>query len=596
MPAFKTEFANFERDVARISEHLEKELSAHFGHEDFKSISMLKSVFYRNKGAYLIGRLRLKNNEILPFALALVHLAEGITVDAVLMDEESVSGIFSYTRANFHVEVSLPELRISYYREMVEFLKTTMPRKDKADLLSAIGFISPAKIAFTENLRRHLKETGEKFSGTKGEKGTVMITFTLDTLPYVFKIISDKDKQRKQPPREPSEIAAKYDEVHMVDRVGRLLDIMVFTNVRLKKSDFSEETYAEIARWAPNTLIHENGDIIIKNLYVQRKLTPLDIYLEAHKDNPGEIKRVLTDLGNLIKELAFIDKWPGPWDLHIKNVGVTYYGKTVLYDYDELTAFRSLNFVESVPLSYVSYDSYDDPDSSFVSTDYIDRMFYKRISLQDLLFSMNVPYEYWDIFREAHPDLFRLEFYENMKERIKQGDIIDYFPYPERTRIRNAGFGTGINTASEKFQQKSSESISARPALVIAAHFKEMFLTLQTASGRAMFGDPGKIIVLHPDNDQAASFGKKLIKILAQKHTSRFYDVMTGSFELLKREVVVDILKKNGFFYIGDPGALSSNLKATLYPNNTEIATWAVWFGNALWHELKGRQITQTAA
>ncbi len=594
------QFENFERDITRVSEYLEKDLFSRFGSKDFKSISMLKSVFYRNKGAYLIGRLRLKNNETIPFILSLVHPESGIAVDAVLADEESVSSIFSYTRSNFHVEVSYSALRVSYYREMVEFLKTVMPRKDKADLLSAIGFTSPAKIAFTESLRKHLKETKEKFTATKGEKGTVMITFTLDTLPYIFKIISDKDKQRKRPQREPSEIAAKYDEVHMADRVGRLLDTMVFTNMHFTKSDFSEETYAEILRWAPDVLIHQDDGFIIKNLYVQRKLTPLDIYLEEQKNNPEEIKRILTDLGNLIKELAFIDKWPGPWDLHIKNVGVTYFGKAVLYDYDELSPFRHLNFVQSVPQEFISTDSWDEPDPSFVSTDYLERIFYKRVSLHDLLYNMNVPFEHWEIFREAHPDLFQVDYYENIKRRIKQDDIIDYFPYPARTRIREAGFGAEMDSSilrmANRLSQSSGQTANMKPTLVIAEHFKEIYFALQSASGRAMFGDPDKIIILHSNDEKADRLGRRFRRMLERRAKAHAYEIATGSFSLLKQEIVVNKLQEKGFFYIGNRGMVPENLKDALYRNNAEITEWAVWLGGAIEHELRAKQSIQAAA
>ncbi|GEM_PF-6109 len=453
LPGFESPFKNKEADIRIAAEKIRAELESLQGHDAFNSITILKSVFYRNKGAYLVGRMKLEDKSI-PFVLPLVHEKGGIELDAVLMDDNSVRAVFSQTRANFHVAISHPALKVSFHRELIHFLETILPNRSRADIMSSIGLIHPGKIEFRKNLREHLERTSEQFVFTEGKKGTVMSTFTLPTLDYVFKVISDRDMQRKKPARERAEVEAKYHKVHVEDRIGRFLDTMVFRNLRFRKKDFSSDVFAELKSWAPSVIIDDGDDIIIKHVYAQRKLKPLDDHIEENAGNPDEIRRVLTDLGWLIKDSAKINLWPGIRDLKLRNFGVTSYpavgrdagGRVVSYDYDELVSFESRKFVDSIaPVYYPREEDGEAPVG--YDSDYIERYVYAKVPVKDILVDLDLPQEYWHILEEEHPQLFQIDYWNRVKGQLGEGKIFNFYPYPAHTRLRKAGFGVAQQKA-----------------------------------------------------------------------------------------------------------------------------------------------------
>src|SRR5690554_726632 len=95
-------------------------------------IQVLNNLFFRNKGAYAVGRL-INHGTTHPFAVALLRRPSGhVYVDALLLGENDLSALFSFTRAYFLVDMETPAA-------YVNFLATLMPRKAKAELYSTIG-------------------------------------------------------------------------------------------------------------------------------------------------------------------------------------------------------------------------------------------------------------------------------------------------------------------------------------------------------------------------------------------------------------------------------------------------------------------------
>ncbi len=423
---FKAPFQNLEEDSLKAAKMLESDLEWNFGSTEFEAIQMLEPVFYRNKGAYLVGRVMVKN-EWLPFVLPLLHSDSGITIDAVLTDEASISNVFSFTRSNFHVGVD-------YYRELLDFLETILPRKGKAALQSAIGFVQPAKLQLTRELRHHLKRTKEQFVETSGTKGWVMATFTTPSFPYVFKVIADHS-EKEMTSREG--VMGKYRLVHSVDRVGRMLDAMVFRNIEFDTALFPKELLQELMGRAPSSVIRKNGHVLFKHLYVQRKTIPLDYYIKQVAD-PRKIEKVLIDLGWCIKELAAAGIWVG--DLKLKNFGVTEHSRVVSYDYDELGKLTDYEFIDHLPPHMPAGE--DEP--SYRDSDYMDRYIYKRVPVKRFVWEMEIPDQFKSFFENIHNDLFTVEFWEGMQAKIKEKRIADWFPYPQNRRLRQ----TSVSTSS----------------------------------------------------------------------------------------------------------------------------------------------------
>src|SRR6185436_14055453 len=105
-----------ERVAASIGRHIQQHRLP-----PIQAFEMIPTVFYRNKGAYLVGRMR-AGQETIPLVLALLHPPEGIQVDAVLLTSDDASIVFGFTRSYFHAVIDHPYA-------IVKFLQTIMPLK-----------------------------------------------------------------------------------------------------------------------------------------------------------------------------------------------------------------------------------------------------------------------------------------------------------------------------------------------------------------------------------------------------------------------------------------------------------------------------------
>jgi isocitrate dehydrogenase kinase/phosphatase len=366
------------------------------------SIEMLRPLFYRNKGAYLVGRMW-AGSRVIPLALALSHPAEGITVDAVLTEEGDLRRIFSYTRANFHVELE------GQYRELLGFLHSIMPHKNWAALYSSIGFMNPAKIQLSKDLGAHLKRPRTKLTAAWGIPGLVMVVFTSHGFPYVFKVIRDDDQVTKTGYIGHQGVTDKYRLVQEGDRVGRLLDTITFHHLRFSRDDFEPKILRELLDTAGSSVRSIGGDIAITRCYAQREATPLPIYLRQC-DWP-EIERVLNDLGWCLKDMAAAGLFPGELDL--KNFGVAEDGRVVFFDFDGLDELGKFSF-DDVSL-----------EASLGQEELFEYLLHTY--RQSLI----------DVFRRLHPDLFTPPYWQTVQRLLRQGEVLDTFPYPAQKRLEH---------------------------------------------------------------------------------------------------------------------------------------------------------------
>lgn len=412
---FDAPFQDLERDIQLVTDQVETHLRTIGALRVVDRTEMVKSAFYRSMGAYLVGRL-FSGSHLIPLVLALLHTSQGIVVDAILLDEDKVSILFSFARSYFHVEVERPY-------DLIYFLKSIIPRKRVAELYISIGYNKHGKTELYRDLLRHLYYSNEKFQISRGQRGMVMTVFTMPNYDIVFKLIKDHFNQPKDSTR--AEVMEKYELVFKRDRAGRLVDAQEFEHLKFDRSRFSAELLDELRRVAPKTVSVQNEHVVIGHAYVERRVIPLDIYVrEANKE---AARAAVIDYGRAIKDLAASNIFPG--DLLLKNFGVTRHGRVVFYDYDELCLLTTCHF-RVIPAS----ESYEqelasEPWFHVNENDIFPEEFRKFLGLPDDLRA---------VFEEYHADLYGVAFWRQCQARLQAGEIIHIFPYTESDRLHGA--------------------------------------------------------------------------------------------------------------------------------------------------------------
>jgi len=112
-------------------------------------LDIVRSVFYRNKGAYVVGRVR-RGGVTLPLVLPLLRAERGIVVDAVLMTPNEASVVFGFSWSYFRVDIPRP-------RELVDFLSSIMPFKRIDELYNGIGYNKHGKTELFRNIVAYLQ-------------------------------------------------------------------------------------------------------------------------------------------------------------------------------------------------------------------------------------------------------------------------------------------------------------------------------------------------------------------------------------------------------------------------------------------------------
>jgi len=411
---FDAAFKDLERDIDFISDTLENSRLLEAGTKNGAKLELLKSIFFRNKGAYIVGRL-FAGEVVYPFVMPLLHGESGIYVDALLLAKNDVGSIFSYTRSYFLVDVDI-------VTEMVDFLKSFLPTKTVGELYNSIGFEKHGKTVFYRNFLRHLEKATDSFVVAPGIKGMVMSVFTLPSYNMVFKIIKD----RFAPPKKVTEkeVKEKYEVVNLHDRVGRMTDSHMFENLIFDRALFTEELLEELLEEAPSKIIVTDNQVEIKHLYVEKRMIPLNLYLE--EASPEEAEEVIDEYGKAIKQLAAVNIFPG--DMLLKNFGVTRLKRVVFYDYDEIGFLTDYNF-RVIPEPRDEYEEMSATPYFHVGPNDIFPEEFPRflIGRQDIR----------EIFYRLHGDLYDVKFWKTMQAQLKEGGILDVFPYHKRLRFEN---------------------------------------------------------------------------------------------------------------------------------------------------------------
>ena len=407
-------FADLKRDVGFVWQTLLE----HFGgewpaREPNYQVQVLGSAFYRNKGAYVIGKI-VNGNVETPFAVCVLHDAAGrLVLDTILCDSESISVLFSLSRAYFMADMDVP----SGY---VQFLQTLMPAKPRSDLYTVVGLAKQGKTLFFRDLLHHLHHSQDAFVEAPGTRGLVMHVFTLPSYPYVIKVIKDEFGLSKHSDR--ATVKRKFLMVKEIDRVGRMADTLEFKHLALPRSRFAPELLAQLLDLAPSTVEIDGEDLIVGHCYVERRMTPLNLYLETA--TAEEVEHVVREYGDTIRELAIANVFAG--DMLWRNFGVNRHGRVVFYDYDEIEYLTDCTFRAVPPAPNPEAELSAEPWYPVGPLDVFPEEFET--------FLLGNP-RVRGAFLRYHAELLRPMFWQNCQQQVARGEIVDFFPYPESIRF-----------------------------------------------------------------------------------------------------------------------------------------------------------------
>jgi isocitrate dehydrogenase kinase/phosphatase len=376
-------------------------------------VQILPSLFFRNKAAYVIGKI-VNGYDELPIALPILqNNQQQLFVDTVLASRDELLALFSFARAYFMVDSEVPS-------STVQFLRSLMPSKPRAELYSAIGLQKQGKTLFYRDFLTHLRHSSDEFVVAPGIKGLVMSVFTLPSFPYVFKVIKDWYPPPKDTTRE--QIKSKYLLVKQHDRVGRMADTWEYSNVAFPKSRFSAELIEELKKYCTSQFEEEDDAYIVKHCYIERRMIPLNLYLQNADD--AALNKAVAEYGQAIKDLVAANIFPG--DMLWKNFGVTRQGKVVFYDYDEIEYITDCKFRKVPPARNEEDEMASEPWYNVYKGDVFPETF-ATFLLGDLRVRK--------AFMQHHSDLLDAAFWQTCKDRINAGHVHDVFPYAQEKRF-----------------------------------------------------------------------------------------------------------------------------------------------------------------
>jgi isocitrate dehydrogenase kinase/phosphatase len=412
---FDLPYAQRGADAALLAEDLERRFT-HWGEKPVRAIEMLETVFYRERRAYLVGRV-FGTDRFAPLVIALCHAPEGgISVDAALTERDDVAVLFGITRSYFLADFET-------VGDAVVFLKTLLPRKNVDEWYSMLGRLKQAKTERYRHFFRHFEASPERFLHAPGTKGMVMAVFTLPDYPLVFKVIRDHFAPPKTVARQ--DVVAKYQLVFKHDRAGRLIDAQEFRHLRFPRRRFAPEVLEELLGECRESVVADGDDVVLLHCYVERRLRPLNLLVM--EDEPQAARRAILDYGQAIKDLAMCNVFPG--DMLLKNFGVTRHGRAIFYDYDELCLVSECRFREMPKPSSHDEEMHHGPWYHVDEHDVFPEQFPLFLGLAAADRAALIA---------THGEIFDATWWRALQARFRDGDPPEIAPYPEALKLRIA--------------------------------------------------------------------------------------------------------------------------------------------------------------
>ena len=419
---FRVRYENLDRDSELVAQEIDLHLWPIIGIEKTFVIQVLKPVFYRNKVAYIIGRI-VVDARIIPLVIPLINGSSGIAADTVLLHEPEVSTVFSFAYSYFFVDAER-------YDALITFLRSIMPHADLAELYTSLGYNRHGKTEFYRELHRFVHVSKEQFVIAPGLEGAVMTVFTLPNHGSVFKVIKDRPcflRSNFDTPKviTQEKVRYQYNFVSHRDHAGRLVDTQEFENLRFKKKRFSDALLSEFAEAARKNVLITDDYVIVRHVYVQRKVVPLPLYFQCEK-NPEAIRHILIDFGYFLKDIAASGVFP--CDLfNTWNYGVTHWGRVVLYDYDDVMPIERIKFREK-PAPRNEMEEAEPEENWIIATE-------EDFFMDEIDRYSGIPRPLKGIFRSVHGDLYTLGFWDALTNRVNRGEIFDVIPYDRAKRF-----------------------------------------------------------------------------------------------------------------------------------------------------------------
>jgi isocitrate dehydrogenase kinase/phosphatase len=410
---FRSAWKDLDNSIRHVTTEVQTHLAARREQRAVQRVEVIRPVFYQISRAYVVGRL-LGRNFLVPLVIALKNSDGGMLVDAVMLAEGDVSIVFSFSRSYFHAD-------LEHVAEAVVFLKSLMPKKPVSELFTVLGRAKQGKTERYREIMRHLAGTADRFVHAPGERGLVMVCFTLPSFDVVFKIIRDRFPYPKSVRRE--EVLAKYQLVFRHDRAGRLVDAQEFRRLRFPRALFAPELLAELLAEASLTVHETGGHLVFDHMYIERRMTPLNLYLRAA--SPAAAEQAALEYGQCIRDLAHTNIFPG--DLLLKNFGVTRHGRVIFYDYDELCLVTDCHFRDLPQPANAEDEMRSEPWFYVGEHDVFPETFVNFVGFEASVRAALL---------RTHGEIFTAKFWRQVKRRLLEGEVLEVLPYhPHRVRV-----------------------------------------------------------------------------------------------------------------------------------------------------------------
>jgi isocitrate dehydrogenase kinase/phosphatase len=421
VPNFSVPFRNLEGDARKILERVEPLLYGAPNAPSVLALDVIDAGFFRDRGAFIVGRWILADEGIVPFVVALLNSPQGIYADAVLYRVSDIHDLFSSALANFHVTTRL------YYQTCV-FLFSLMPRRPFGHHYSTIGFNHVGKVAILNEINEQVLR-GHRFERSPGVPGTVALGFTFDACSYHLKVIRDRPTNSYKWGAYPgvAAVSDKYRVVHEINRAGSMLDNVMYFNLRLDRDMFEPALLDEISAQAAGSVQVDLDGVYLRLLIVQMKIVPLPVFLETADENAT--LAVMVSLGQCIRNNAATNIFNK--DLDSRNYGVGRYGRVFLFDYDaveKLTDVKIRTNADREPGEEAVPDWFFEEGVIFLPEELEHGMQLKSYFARRC-------------FREVNSDLLTVDYWRDVQEKLLRGEVPELQTYPEAAKLDAGGAG-----------------------------------------------------------------------------------------------------------------------------------------------------------